>query len=60
MFQVPSLLGLASRAPYLHTGCAKTLRDRFKPECGGADAHGQTSHLSVAQLDDLAVYLETL
>ncbi|MCG8418953.1 MAG: hypothetical protein MJE77_13535 [Proteobacteria bacterium] len=28
-FQVPSLIGLADRAPYMHHGCAKTLRNRF-------------------------------
>lgn len=61
-FQVPSLLGIASRAPFMHTGCAPTLTDRFggAPECGGGDSHGKTSHLSSAQLGDLVAYLETL
>jgi mono/diheme cytochrome c family protein len=59
-FKVPTLLELAGRAPYMHTGCAATLRDRFKPECGGGDRHGQTSQLSTAQIDDLVAYLETL
>jgi mono/diheme cytochrome c family protein len=57
-FQIPSLLGLAWRAPYLHDGCAPTIRDRFGP-CGGG-AHGATSHLTSADLDDLVAYLETL
>lgn len=57
--QVPTLLGVAARAPYLHTGCAATLRDRFNPACGG-DRHGRTSQLSSGQLDDLTAYLETL
>jgi len=56
---VPSLLGLRWRAPYLHDGCAPTLRDRFG-DCGGGDNHGHTSQLAPAQIDDLTAYLETL
>jgi mono/diheme cytochrome c family protein len=59
MFQVPSLRGIAHRAPYLHTGCAATLADRFGP-CGGGDDHGKTSNLTKAQIADLVAYLETL
>lgn len=59
-FAVPSLRGLALRAPFMHNGCALTLRDRFDPDCGGGDAHGVTSHLSDLELDDLVAYLETL
>ena len=67
-FQVPSLLGVGARAPFIHDGCAPTLRDRFaaeglgsaRPACGGGDAHGRTAHLSSAQLDDLVAYLESL
>jgi mono/diheme cytochrome c family protein len=61
-FQVPSLLGLWSRAPYMHDGCAPTLLDRFDPRysCGGGDLHGKTSQLSVEQLADLVAYLESL
>jgi mono/diheme cytochrome c family protein len=58
-FQVPSLRGVAYRAPFLHTGCAATLRDRFGA-CGGGDSHGKTSQLSPQQLDDLTAYLGTL
>lgn len=58
-FQVPSLRGLAFRAPYLHSGCARTLTDRFGA-CGGGDLHGKTSHLTNAQIADLVAYLETL
>jgi mono/diheme cytochrome c family protein len=58
-FQVPALRNLALRAPYMHTGCAGTLRDRFTPACGGA-AHGNTAALSDAQRDDLIAYLQTL
>lgn len=59
-FQVPSLVGIGDRAPFMHDGCAPTLRDRFTPECGGGDAHGKTSHLSEAEIADLIAYLETL
>ncbi len=59
-FQVPSLRGLASRAPYMHSGCAETLHQRFERGCGGGDAHGVTSGLDAAQIDDLVTYLKTL
>jgi hypothetical protein len=59
-FQVPSLVGIADRAPFMHDGCAATLVGRFDPACGGGDLHGVTSHLSEAQLADLVAYLETL
>jgi hypothetical protein len=58
--QVPSLVGIAYRAPFLHNGCAATLRDRFDPACGGGDLHGKTSGLTEQQLGDLIAYLETL
>lgn len=56
-FQVPTLAGLAHRAPYMHDGCASTLADRFDPACGG-DAHG--AELSPDQLADLLAFLERL
>ena len=60
-FQVPSLIGVANRAPYIHTGCAPTLLERFTdPECGGGDKHGFTSKLNRAQIDDLIAFLKTL
>jgi hypothetical protein len=58
-FQVPSLRGLVYRAPFIHTGCAATLRDRFEPGCGG-DKHGDVSQLSAGEMDDLIAYLESL
>lgn len=58
-FQVPSLIGLRFRAPFMHDGCATTLRDRFDPACGGA-SHGKTSQLTAEELDDLIRYLESL
>ncbi len=59
-FQVPSLLGVGTRGPFMHNGCAQTLRDRFRPECGGGDAHGVTSKLGEAQISDLIAYLDSL
>ena len=58
-FKVPSLLGIGARAPFMHDGCAKTLTDRFTV-CGNSALHGNTSHLTAAQVADLVAYLETL
>jgi hypothetical protein len=58
-FQVPSLLGIGTRGPFMHDGCAATLRDRFNPACGGAQ-HGTTDKLTAGQIDDLVAYLNTL
>ncbi len=58
--QVPGLLGIGDRAPYMHDGCAPDLAARFVGNCGGGDAHGKTSDLSTAQIGDLVAYLETL
>lgn len=58
-FQVPQLHGMALRAPYMHDGCAATLRDRFTVGCGGSDKHA-SGMFTDAQVDDLVAYLETL
>lgn len=58
-FQTPRLVDLAHRGPWMHDGCAETLKDRFDPGCGGAE-HGDVSGLSTGQIDDLVAYLETL
>jgi mono/diheme cytochrome c family protein len=59
-FQVPRLLGVGWRAPFLHDGCAATLTDRFGA-CGGtSNLHGVTSGMSAAQIADLVAYLQTL
>lgn len=58
-FQVPSLVGVAWRAPFIHNGCAKTMKDRFDGACGG-DKHGDIAGLSSAQIADLSTYLESL
>jgi len=57
--QVPSLRGIAYRAPFMHDGCALTLKDRFSVGCGGA-SHGRTSQLSSESVDDLVAFLQTL
>lgn len=59
-FQVPSLRGLAFRAPFMHDGCAKTLSDRFAPGACGGSAHGTHLSLSAADLDALVAYVASL
>jgi cytochrome c peroxidase len=56
-FQVPPLIGLGYRAPFMHSGCAATLTDRFT--CGGS-MHGNTANLGSDQISDLIAYLSTL
>jgi cytochrome c peroxidase len=58
--QTPSLRGVVMRAPFMHNGCAGTLKDRFNPECGGGDKHGLTSRLTPAQISDLVAFMESL
>ncbi len=59
--QVPSLIGLSMRAPFMHTGCAPTLKSRFTDHtCGGGDRHGKVSHLNEREIDDLVAYLKQL
>jgi len=56
-FQVPSLLGLGLRAPYMHDGCAKDLQAVFgAPDCG----HSSLAMLSREQAADLLAYLHSL
>ena len=59
VFQVPSLVGIGWRAPFIHTGCAQTLFDRFDPRCGGTK-HGDTADLTKDQIADMVAYIETL
>ena len=58
--QTPSLTRVALHPPFMHDGCAKTLRERFEPACGGGDEHGKTTHLTSEQIDDLVAYMKTL
>lgn len=58
-FQVPSLVGVSRRGPWMHDGCAKTLRARLvDPACGG-DRHGEVTRLAPDELDALISWLET-
>jgi mono/diheme cytochrome c family protein len=56
--QVPSLVGVWARAPYLHDGCAQTLLDRFTTCDTGQ--HGNLQGLSGDDLDALVAYLDSL
>lgn len=56
-FQVPSLLGVAYRAPYLHDGCAQTLRDTVT---GCGPRHAFVTTLTPADLDAVTAFLTTL
>jgi mono/diheme cytochrome c family protein len=58
--QVPTLIDVSFRAPYLHDGSAATLADRFTDATAMSGKHGQTSQLSQAQIGDLIAYLESL
>lgn len=58
-FQVPSLVGVRWRGPWLHDGCADTLAKRFDPTCGGPK-HADLTGLSPADITDIVSYLETL
>ncbi len=62
-FQVPTLIGVSARQPYMHDGCATTLMDRFdanQASCNGGETHGNTAQLSPSDVNDLVSYLETL
>jgi cytochrome c peroxidase len=58
--QVPSLVGIGYRAPFMHNGCAETLTGRFDPACGGGELHGNTAALSSEEVADLVAYLESI
>ena len=58
-FQVPSLVGIRNRAPFMHDGCAETLADRFDESCGG-NKHGKINQLNQAEINDLVTYMESL
>ena len=58
-FQVPSLVGIGSRGPYMHNGVAKTLADRFNPVYGGTN-HGNTAGLSGSEISDLIAYMNSI
>ena len=59
-FQVPSLIGVGSRGPFMHNGCAQTLAERFDGKCGGGDRHGITSTMTGADITDLIAFLNSI
>ncbi len=59
--QTPTLRHIYTSAPYLHTGEARTLRERLVDFAGdGPEAHGAVETLTEEELDDLVAYLKTL
>lgn len=56
--QVPSLVGVAGRGPWMHDGCAKTLTQRFTNETCGGKRHGSVSTLSAEELGLLVAFIE--
>lgn len=59
VFDTPTLVECWRTAPYLHDGSAATMRDVLTSS-NRQDKHGKTSHLTPAQIDDLAAYLLSL
>jgi YVTN family beta-propeller protein len=58
-YDTPTLLEGWRTGPYLHDGSAATPRDVLTTR-NPTGRHGQTSHLSAEQLDDLVAYLLSL
>lgn len=55
-FQVPSLVGVSSHAPFFHNGCGTNLQ---RLSCGGT-VHDMSAKLSADEQSALVSYLETL
>jgi hypothetical protein len=55
--QIPSLLGVAYRAPFFHDGCAASLTGAIR---GCGTVHDFGTDLTLTQIDDLGAFLETL
>jgi hypothetical protein len=55
--QLPNLIGISDRAPYLHDGCAQGLAGRFNVSCGGANHGGSFTFEEQA---DVIQYMESL
>lgn len=58
--QVPSLVGLGRRGPWMHDGCAKTLEERFSNVTCGGRSHGSVSSLTPEEQQDLVAWLGQL
>jgi hypothetical protein len=56
--QVPPLVGVGARAPFLHAGCASTLTERFT-KCS-TPGHGNTADLTSDEIGDLVTFLNAL
>ena len=59
LFDTPSLRGVYQTGPYLHDGSAETLIDVLTTN-NQSDEHGQTSDLTLDQLQDLEHFLLSL
>lgn len=59
-FKTPALVGVSARGPWMHDGCAKTLKQRFTDTTCGGTLHGNPAALSPWELTDLLAYLESL
>ncbi len=58
-FDTPTLIEVWRTAPYLHDGRARTMTDVLRTH-NPNDRHGRTSHLTEAQIHDLAEYILSL
>lgn len=58
--QVPTLVDIAFRGPFLHDGSVPTLTARFSDPTAKSGLHGSTSNLSASQIADLVSYMESL
>jgi cytochrome c peroxidase len=59
-FNVPSLRGLSTTAPYFHDGRYPSLRALIPAKLKYLEDLGSTEKFSDAEIDDLLVYLDTL
>ncbi len=58
-FDTPSLVEIWRTAPYLHDGSALTVKEVLTSS-NPDDRHGQTSHLTPQEIEDLATFLLSL
>ncbi len=59
LYDTPTLVEVWRTGPYMHDGSAVTIRDVITKH-NTKDHHGKTSHLTPAQIDDLAAFLLSL
>jgi hypothetical protein len=59
-YQVPSLLGLPLRAPYMHDGCAADLEALFADAACARSGHAQLGSLDGERRSQLLAYLRSL